>query len=114
GGLVDLLRFDDLAFEQLHLSGLNVQFILRLLQQLLFMAQGGGYVRELLCEFAGGQLSQQPSDHAADSCRDEKTSHDLADEYDHWSLTPFTRNSMRRSCWRPTRVCATDSGREAP
>jgi hypothetical protein len=58
GGLVDLVRFDDLAFERLHRSGLDFQLILHLLQQLLFMAQGGGHLRELLCEFAGGQLPQ--------------------------------------------------------
>ena len=97
-GLVVRLGFDDLAFENLHRSSLDFQLILRLLQHLFFAAQGGGGICELLCKLAGGDLSQQPSDHATDSSCNEETSHDLADEYDHWSLAPFTRNSIRRLC----------------
>ena len=53
-GLVERLGFDCLAFENLHRSGLDFQLILHLLQPLLFEAQGGGDVHELLCEWAGG------------------------------------------------------------
>ncbi len=81
------------------------------LGQLLVVA---GDVNQMLSERTGGEESQQPSDCAADSRRDDQTSQHLADEHRHRSLRPFTRNSMRRLCCKPARVCATDSGREAP
>ena len=46
GRLVDLLRFDDLAFEHLHRGGLDFQLILHLPQHLFFEAQSSGDVRE--------------------------------------------------------------------
>ena len=113
-GLVERLRCTDLAFEDLDCRGFDVQFVLKLFQRLLFGAQDLGDVTQVLSERAGGLVSQQPSDCAADSRRDEETSQHLADEHGHRSPTPFTRNSMRRLCWKPARVCATDRGREAP
>src|SRR6266850_1954554 len=44
----------------------------------------------LLLQPCGGQVPQEPTNCAANRCRDEETSHDLADENGHRSPTPFT------------------------
>jgi hypothetical protein len=97
-GVVERLRFQHLAFEHGYRCGLDFQFMLRLLQQFSFESEIGRDFPELLCDVADGQVSEEPSDHAADARRDEETSYDLADEYGHRLPPPFTRNSMRRLC----------------
>jgi hypothetical protein len=72
--------------------------MLRLFQQICFEAEVGGDLPELLGDLVDGQVSEQPSDYAADACRNEETAYDLADEYSHRLPPPFTRNSMRRLC----------------
>jgi len=112
--VTERFRRREIAFIDLDRRGLGHQLPLGREQRLFFDMQGGGDVVDVLIQLADRQVPQEPADNSADACRDEETSRDLADEYGHRSPTPFTRNSMRRLCWRPARVCATDSGREAP
>ena len=98
GGLVERLRFDHLAFEHGYRCGLDFQLMLRFFQQVCFEAEVGGDLPELLGDLVDGQVSEQPSDYAADARRNEETAYDLADEYGHRLPPPFTRNSMRRLC----------------
>ena len=54
GGLVERLRCDHLTFENLHRRDFDFQLMLHLFQGLVFEAECGGDVHELLCEWASG------------------------------------------------------------
>ncbi len=112
--IVKRFRRDEFVFIDLNRRGLGLQLDLCRVQRLFFDPQSGGDVVYVLIQFGDRQVPQEPAGKCADSCRDDQTSQHLSDEHGHRSLRPFTRNSMRRLCCRPARVCAADSGREAP